>query len=409
MVRSFRSIIKGFIPKVAPVIAPVKKETVANLERIKPYVPPDVFPKIEKLVQQRSASFRYNKLERGIPTMLKDDETLNRVVFLTTRDTKLKKTVNEINKSCKQFTEERFFKALAAKASKLLPSAIAPEIIGVDKIKDALSLLLFAKEPVHVLLIGDPGTGKTVLLRALVELHPKSSFGLGSGTSSAGLAVTMKGNEVRPGLLAQADNGLCCIDELNLMAKEDRAPLYNAMEKGFFTYDKGGHHYKFDSRIRLIATANPAKTRFLGHSPEKLKEQLPFDAALMSRFHLVFLLRRPGKEEFLNITRKIVRSQKKPPKPIEHELAKEYVTRANKLEVSLPASLEEDVALFLDKLKDREKEFVAEITPRTVVGLLRLAKASARREMRATVTKDDLEVAKNILFYSLELHKSGGE
>lgn len=405
MVRSFRNLVKGLIP----VIAPVKKETLVNLERIRPYVSPEDFVKIEKLVRQRSASFRYHKLKRKIPSILKDDTTLTRVVFLTTRDKKLKKTIDEINESCKQFTEERFFKAFAAKASELIPSAIAPEIIGVDKIKEALSLLLFAKEPIHVLLIGDPGTGKTVLLRALAELHPKSSFGLGSGTSGAGLAVTMKGNEVRPGLLVQADNGLCCIDELNLMAKEDRAPLYNAMEKGFFTYDKGGHHYKFNSRIRLIATANPAKTRFLGNSPEKLKEQLPFDAALMSRFHLVFLLRRPGKEEFLNITRKIVRSQKKSPKPIEHELVKEYVMRANKLEVTLPASLEDDVALFLDKLKDREKEFVAEITPRTVVGLLRLAKASARREMRSTVTKEDLKLAKDVLLSSLELHKSGGE
>ncbi len=399
MVRSFRNLIRQAIP--------IKKETLQNLERIKPIVPEAAFPKIETLVQQRFAKFSVKTAEKEMPAALASDTSLNKHVVLTTKDKKKQKQVDELNKQCKAFAEKRYYAAFGKMAGELFPKSISPELVGVDILKEALSLQLFAKEPIHILLIGDPGTGKTVLLRSLSDLHPKSSFGLGSGTSSAGLAVTMKGNEVRPGLLAQADEGLCCIDELNLMAKEDRAPLYNAMEKGFFTYDKGGHHYKFDSRIRLIATANPAKTRFLGDNPEELKEQLPFDAALMSRFHLVFLIRRPSKEEFLNITRKIVRSQKAAVRVLKPELAQEYVARANAIDVELPGSFEEDVAGFIDTLKDREKEFVAEVTPRTVVGLLRLAKAAARREMRSKVTKDDLEQAKRILTASLELQKSG--
>ena len=400
MVRTFSSILSRLIP--------LGRKAKDDLERARPLVPEGLFPQIEALVTERRASLSFRKLEWEVPAALSSEPHLGTAVVLSTKDGSLAREVESMGASCASFAEERLFAAVAAKAKDLFPSSIGPELINVDSLKEALSLQLFSQEPVHVLLIGDPGTGKTVLLRSLAELHPISSFGLGSGTSGAGLAVTMKGNEVRPGLLAMADNGLCCIDELNLMDKEDRAPLYSAMEKGFFTYDKAGHHFKFDARIRLIATANPAKTRFLGDTPEKLREQLPFDAALMSRFHLMFLLRKPGKEEFLEIARKIVRSEKAPERPLSIALAKAYVAKANSLSVELPPSLEKEVTSFILAIKEREQEFVAEITPRTVVGLLRLAKASARRELRTTVTKDDLERAKAVLLSSLELHTSGG-
>lgn len=400
MVRTFSSILSRLIP--------LGKKPKADLERARPLVPEALFPKIEALVTERRASLSFKKLEWEVPAALSSDQHLGTAAAISTKDGSVRKEAESLSSQCASFAEERLFAALAAMAKELFPASIAPELINVDAVKEALSLQLFSQEPVHVLLIGDPGTGKTVLLRSLAELHPISSFGLGSGTSGAGLAVTMKGNEVRPGLLAMADNGLCCIDELNLMDKEDRAPLYSAMEKGFFTYDKAGHHFRFDARIRLIATANPAKTRFLGDTPEKLREQLPFDAALMSRFHLMFLLRKPGTEEFLEIARKIVRSEKAPERPLGIALAKAYVARANSLTVTLPQTLEKEVTSFILTLKEREGEFVAEITPRTVVGLLRLAKASARRELRTEVTRDDLERAKAALLSSLELHASGG-
>ena len=33
--------------------------------------------------------------------------------------------------------------------------------------------------------------------------------------------------------------------------------FYSAMEDGFIRFDKGGHHYQFDAKCRVIATANP--------------------------------------------------------------------------------------------------------------------------------------------------------
>ena len=66
----------------------------------------------------------------------------------------------------------------------------------MNDVKLACAIQLFSEEKTHILLLGDPGTGKTDIIRSTSELHPKTSFGLGSGTSGAGLGVTYKGNEM---------------------------------------------------------------------------------------------------------------------------------------------------------------------------------------------------------------------
>ena len=71
-----------------------------------------------------------------------------------------------------------------------------------------------------------------------------------------------------------AHEGLCCIDELNLMKKTDMAALYSAMEKGIITYNKGGNNKKIPCEVRVQATANPNGDRFVGKSLSILKIDL---------------------------------------------------------------------------------------------------------------------------------------
>ena len=217
---------------------------------------------------------------------------------------------SDVNKDIKSEIEKKLFEDFSKKAFSVIPDYIAPNIQGMDYIKKATVLQLFSIQPIHILLLGDPSVGKTDILRAGFNLSPISSFGLGSGTSGAGLAVTIKGKEIRKGLLPLADKGVCAIDELNLMKDEDMASLYNAMEKGFISYDKGGNHYRFDARVKVLATANPKGDSFKANNIEKLKKQLPFDPALLTRFHLVYIIKKPGAKEFKKITEKIISDEK---------------------------------------------------------------------------------------------------
>jgi replicative DNA helicase Mcm len=311
----------------------------------------------------------------------------------------------DANKDIKDKIRQELFKNFSKQAFEKIPHYIAPNISGMHQIKQAAALQLFSSQAIHILLLGDPGTGKTDIIRSTAELSPISSFGLGSGTSGAGLVITAKGNEVIKGLLPQADKGLCAIDELNLMKKEDYAGLYNAMEKGFVTYDKAGKHYKFDARIKVLATANPKGDTFTGSTIEELKKELPFDSALLTRFHLLFMIRKPDLQRFREIASSILSEQKQTKsKPGDMEFIKAYLGHVQNIDkVSFSKANQLRVLDFVEELKKNEKNYLVEISPRLVIGIMRLCKALARMEARHEVNKEDIERVKEIMLSSLRI------
>jgi replicative DNA helicase Mcm len=298
---------------------------------------------------------------------------------------------------------EGLYQKFSKIARDVIPKHIGAGLYGFDMVKAAVALQLFATEPIHILLLGDPGTGKTEILHSAVALHPISSFGLGSGTSGVGLSVTVKGNEVLKGLLPKADLGICAIDELNLMEEKDRASLYNAMEKGFITYDKGGEHYQFDARVRIIATANPKGDKFSGWTIETLKRQLPFDSALLSRFHLVFLIRKAGLKRFVEISNKIVSGEGRQKNSSEDEFIKGYVEYAEPITVTIPNKFKQQIVDAVAEIKKNESKYLIEVSPRVVLGFVRLAKASARMQLRKEINQDDINFVKGVVAEGLRL------
>ena len=308
--------------------------------------------------------------------------------------------IKKIKSKLNQKYSEKIF-SLISKTE--IDKFVAPNIVGMDDVKKAAALILFSKEPFHLLLLGDPGTGKTDIISSIDKYSPISSFGLGSGTSGVGLAVTVQGNEVKPGLLPLANNGIACIDELNLMKEENRASLYNAMEKGFVSYDKAGKHIKFDAKISVAATANPKGDKFSGKTIEKLDKQLPFDSALLTRFHLLFLVRKPSLKEFKEISKKIIAGNKVNVTDEFEKIIKDYIKKARQIKVSLPKELEKEIVDFVEELKLTEKNYLTEISPRLVVGFVRMAQAKARMRLRNEVTRDDIKYVQDIIESSLKI------
>jgi replicative DNA helicase Mcm len=93
--------------------------------------------------------------------------------------------------------EEEEIKKLARNPNVLniLANSIAPSIYGHDKIKEALALQLAGgcrkmrsdgvstRGDIHMLLVGDPGSGKSQILKRITKIAPKARFTSGKGAS----------------------------------------------------------------------------------------------------------------------------------------------------------------------------------------------------------------------------------
>jgi replicative DNA helicase Mcm len=130
-----------------------------------------------------------------------------------------------------------------------LVNSIAPSIYGYEKIKEALLLQLMggvqkkrtdgvvSRGDMHLLLVGDPGSGKSQLLKRISAIAPKGRYVSGKGVSGAGVTAAVVRDEflggwsLEAGALVLASNGVCCIDELDKMSSEDRGAMHEAMEQ----------------------------------------------------------------------------------------------------------------------------------------------------------------------------------
>ncbi|MCL5731336.1 MAG: hypothetical protein M1605_04385 [Candidatus Thermoplasmatota archaeon] len=139
---------------------------------------------------------------------------------------------------------------------RLLEGSIAPTIFGHEMIKKALVLQLFGglrkvmkdgttiRGDIHILLVGDPGTAKSQLLRYMTTLSTRGVYAAGKGSSAAGLTAAAVRDDfgegrwtLEAGVLVLANNGLAAIDELDKMDATDTAAMHEAMEQQSYHAD----------------------------------------------------------------------------------------------------------------------------------------------------------------------------
>jgi len=273
----------------------------------------------------------------------------------------------------------------------------ALHIKGMETLKRTLALqLLTPHKPIHILVLGDPASGKSEIALSFARITPDTGFAWGSKLTAAGLTLARLGKVLAIGLLPRCHFGAAYIDEFNLTPKYEASAILASMAQGFFGVEKANLKVsRVPSKTCITALANPKGDYFISNHPLRIKQQIPFTSkALLTRFHLIHIVLRPTVEEFSEISEHQIKYRMKDITfgfdKKEIALWKDYITYTRRIKISEWQSkgrIVKLVELFSKGCyqQDLKGKLAVPISPRLNEGILNIAEAFARAELSRIV------------------------
>ncbi len=312
------------------------------------------------------------------------------------------------------------------KALERLAKSIAPSIYGLDRIKEAVLLQLFGgvkkkrsdggmtRGDTHMLLVGDPGVAKSVLLKFISTIAPKGRYVSGKSTTGAGLTASvikdefLRGWSLEAGAMVLANKGTVCIDEIEKMNEIDRSTMHEALEQQTVTISKANIHATLRAETTVLAAGNPKLGRFDPYSP--ISTQIDISPSLLSRFDVIFVMKDiPNKINDAAIASHVLEEHQQEVirDILEPNLLRKYISYARtRVKPKLSQAAVDEIRDFYVKLRNQSVSADTAVKPisitaRQLEGIIRLSEACAKVRLSNEVSPADARKAIDLLKSSL--------
>jgi replicative DNA helicase Mcm len=320
--------------------------------------------------------------------------------------------------------DEKHIFALARKndAYDILISSFAPHVYGHEVIKEVILLLIVGsvtkrlndgsarRGDINVLLVGDPGTAKSEMLKFAAKIAPRGLYTSGRGSTAAGLTAAVIRDKsgimmLEAGAVVLGDQGLVCIDEFDKIKPEDRSALHEVMEQQTCSVAKGGIVATLNARTSILSAANPLYGKY---DPFKnITENVNLPIPLLTRFDIIYVIRDiPEKEKDHRIASHILELHRESESTgqylIDIDLFSKYLAYSKTMEPKLTVEAIDKIRDYYMKMRNVESDGMITVTPRQLEGLVRLATARSKLLLKDYVDSDDAERAIYLIQTMLE-------
>ncbi|GAA5913817.1 MCM DNA helicase complex subunit MCM5 [Sporobolomyces salmoneus] len=310
--------------------------------------------------------------------------------------------------------------------------SIAPSIFGNDDIKKSIACLLFGgskkvlpdgmrlRGDINVLMLGDPGTAKSQLLKFVEKVSPIAVYTSGKGSSAAGLTASVQRDPtsrefyLEGGAMVLADGGVVCIDEFDKMRDEDRVAIHEAMEQQTISIAKAGITTILNSRTSVLAAANPVFGRY--DDMKTPGENIDFQTTILSRFDMIFIVKDEHNEaRDATIAKHVMNihmnraTESSAVGEIDIEKMKRYISyckarRAPRLSADAAQKLSSHFVALRKQVqqveRDNNERSSIPITVRQLEAIIRISESLAKIELRTEVLDQHVDEAIRLFKFS---------
>ena len=299
-------------------------------------------------------------------------------------------------------SQKRYLESLGVDYWEGLKRKCFPTIKGANLAKDAALLQLFGglkgspRENSHILLVGNPSTGKSALMRALQRITG-GSFVSGMGSTNAGLTATAYKDAsgcwtLDGGALVMSQPKTIFFDELDKVGKSGQDALLQAMEQQTVSVAKAGINLVLPAKCRILGACNPV----LGCKFDQNKpyvEQLGLSPPLLSRFDLIVTMTEAELEgeDFLETV--LVKSEDKD----QVEAIKSYMEYCQTLNPIISEPLKKKISSYYLETKEFYKDCTQfPFNFRQLEGFVRLSAAKAKSRLSGEIQEEDWEFVRKL-------------